>query len=61
MRRPALVLVSGQVAVTASDREFPASTERSGHATGTSPAVVHHGRHLDALAPVATEKVEPAD
>ncbi len=30
MRRPARVLVSGQVAVPRSDREFPASTEGSG-------------------------------
>jgi hypothetical protein len=30
MRGPARVLVSGQVLACASDREFPASTERSG-------------------------------
>jgi hypothetical protein len=55
MRRPARVLVSGQVAASASDREFPASTERSGTQRGTSPAVVH----LGALVLVVTGRCNP--
>jgi hypothetical protein len=51
MRRPARVLVSGQAAASASDHEFPASTERSGTQRAWQPAVVLHGRHLDAPSP----------
>ncbi len=56
MRRPARVLVGGQVAASASDREFPASTERSGAQRARQRPVVHHGRQLGALVLVVTKE-----
>jgi hypothetical protein len=60
MRRPARALVKSKL-------KCPRVTARSGidrtigHATGMSPSVVHHGRHLGGLVLAAIVWLEPAD